>query len=301
MTGKLIAVANMKGGVGKTTTVVMLAEALAAEGASVLVADLDPQASASVSLAGDVELEKMIKSGRTLDAFLALRLVQVTPAKLSTRIKHYVTTTTHAGNPLNLSLLPSGPYLRLVEREIIYELTKRKFSMHAIEGQLWKLFQEEVLPVCKQFDYVIFDCAPGVSPMTEVVVRASDLVVVTSISDFLSTYGLNAFYQTIWGTRGVRQGGLPAPKRLPHVLVTLWRKAVKQQSETLASLEKEAAAEDAGFRLFKTKVPQSAALSTALTRQFMTYTAKYRDQNQDLIGDVVNPLVTELQEALNGA
>jgi cellulose biosynthesis protein BcsQ len=73
--GKLIAVANMKGGVGKTTTVVMLAEALAADGARVLVVDLDPQASVSVCLAGPDRLWGMIAQGRTLEAYLALKVI----------------------------------------------------------------------------------------------------------------------------------------------------------------------------------------------------------------------------------
>src|SRR5436305_1018427 len=141
--GKLIAVANMKGGVGKTTTVVMLAEALAAGGARVLVVDLDPQASVSVCLAGDQLLGEMIVRGRTLEAYLALKLITRLKPDLSARIQPGVSLTVHKNRPLSLALLPSGPHLRLVEREILYELTERKFSMHAIDEKLWSIFQED--------------------------------------------------------------------------------------------------------------------------------------------------------------
>ncbi len=182
MAGKLIAVANMKGGVGKTTTVVSLAEALAADDpkASILVVDLDPQASASVCLAGDDLLAKMIEEGRTIDAFLALRLIKRETARLAPRIRHAVSRTTHKGDPLKISFLPCGPHLRLVEREIIYTLTERDYSLRAIEGQTWKLFEQEFLPLRQTYNYVIFDCPPGISPLTEITIRASDLVIVLS-------------------------------------------------------------------------------------------------------------------------
>lgn len=125
--GKLIAVANMKGGVGKTTTVVSLAEALAADDsqASVLVVDLDPQASASVCLAGDDLLAEMIRGNRTVEAFLDERLIVREPTKLAPKIHKAVSNTTHGGNPLKISLLPCGPELRTVEREIVYKLTEK--------------------------------------------------------------------------------------------------------------------------------------------------------------------------------
>lgn len=299
MTGKLIAVANMKGGVGKTTTVVMLAEALAADGANVLVVDLDPQASASVSLAGDTLLEKLFKEGRTLDAFLALRLVNKENARLFTRIRPYVSSTMYAGEALTVSLLPSGPYLRMVEREIMYELTRSKFSMNAIDGQLWRLFQEEVVPVCREYDYVLLDCAPGISPITDVAIRASDLALVTSIPDFLSTYGLNAFYESLWGAHSSRQSGLPKPRRLPHVLITMWRNGVKQHAATIAELRAEADAPDAAFRLLETKVPLAAQLARALAEEGAVQTIQQKYGL--LVSEVLDPLVTELKGILNGA
>jgi chromosome partitioning protein len=296
--GKLIAVANMKGGVGKTTTVVMLAEALAADGARVLVVDLDPQASVSVCLAGDALLSQMITRGRTLEAYLALKLITRHKPDLSARIQSGVSLTVHKNAPLSLSLLPSGPHLRLVEREILYELTERKFSMHAIDERLWKIFHEDFAPLAAAYDYVFFDCAPGISPMTEVAVRAADLVLVASIPDFLSTFGLNAFVETIWRRSG-RQANHIKPKSAPYVVVTRFQAQVRQHQQTLARLQAEARAEDAGFHLLETRIPQAAALAEALVPTdgaLPTFSAKYGAH----VPNVLIPLVAEVKEILHG-
>ena len=161
--GKFIAVANMKGGVGKTTTVVSLAEALAADdaGKRVLVVDVDPQASASVAIAGDDMLAELIDDGRTLEAFLETRLIHGRKADLDAIIRKQVSTVWHSNNQLDLSLLPCGPDLRMVERELLYELTNRDFSMDAIDGKIWRLFDKDFTALKSLYDYVVFDCAPG--------------------------------------------------------------------------------------------------------------------------------------------
>ena len=294
MAGKLIAVANMKGGVGKTTTVVSLAEALAADDpcASVLVVDLDPQASASVCLAGDDLLAEMITKGKTLDTFLLLNLIERVPAKIAPLIRDAVSRTTHRGNPLRISFLPCGPHLRLVEREIIYRLTEMDYSMKGIEGQTWKLFEREFLPLNLLYDYVIFDCPPGISPLTEIAIRTSDLVVVPTISDFISVFGLNAFCEILW--KGP-QSSLPKPKLLPHVLVTRWQRNVTQHQDTIERLKVEAKAKDAGICLLKTRVQQAAALAGALVRDDVpTFRQKYGE-----ITSVLNQLVQELKGVLH--
>ncbi len=292
--GKLIAVANMKGGVGKTTTVVSLAEALAADNpsVSVLVVDLDPQASASVCLAGDDLLAEMITKGKTLDTFLLLNLIERVPAKIVPLIRDAVSRTTHRGNPLRILFLPCGPHLRLVEREIIYRLTEMDYSMKGIEGQTWKLFEREFLPLNLLYDYVIFDCPPGISPLTEIAIRASDLVVVPTIPDFISVFGLNAFCEILW--KGP-QSSLPKPKQLPHVLVTRWQRNVTQHQDTIERLKVEAKAKDAGICLLKTRVQQAAALAGALGRvDVPTFRQKYGEMTS-----VLNQLVQELKGVLH--
>jgi chromosome partitioning protein len=296
MPGKLIAVANMKGGVGKTTTVVSLAEALAADdpGASILVVDLDPGASASVCLAGENLLAEMIMGDRTVEAFLEDRLINRNRMKLAPIIRKAVDGTTHAGNQLRISLLPCGPNLRVVEREIIYCLSDKNLNMRAIEGQTWKLFEQEFVPLGKSYDYVIFDCPPGISPLSEMAIRASDLIIVPTIPDFVSVFGLKAFIEIFWKAP---PGGLPPPKRLPHVLVTRFHGAVKQHRAVVELLEDAAKLKAPEIRLLRTRVQQAAELAAALGKgeETPTFNQKYRG-----VTSVLDQLVKELKGVLHG-
>lgn len=293
--GKFIAVANMKGGVGKTTTVVSLAEALAADSAqtSVLVVDLDPQASASLCLAGDEVLSEMIIDGRTLHDFLELRLIEQNKKQhISYFIREHFSFTMHSNRQLKISLMPCGPRLRLLEREIIYALTKKRYSMNAIEGHLWKLFEAEFVPLRGTFDYVIFDCPPGISPIAEVAIRSADLIIVPTIPDRISNFGLTAFCDSILESK---ISELPHPPKA-HVLISR-KQDIKQHNDMVKRLEAEAAEVDGAYHLFKTFIPQSAALADALSTDVVqTFTKKYTLK----VAQILEPLVNEITEILDG-
>lgn len=300
MAGKMIAIANMKGGVGKTTTVVSLAEALAADNpkASILVIDLDPQASASVCLAGDDLLADMIMKDKTIDALLDERFLKREKTTLKSKIHKAVSSTWHAGNQLKIALLPCGPDLRIVEREIVYALTEKHFSMKAVENEMQKLFDTDFLPLVHDFDYVICDCPPGISTLSEAAIRTADLVIVPTIPDFISVFGLKAFNRIFWK----KQEGRQTPKQLPHVLVTRWQKNVKQHKVYVEHLERADRLKAPEIRLFETKVQQAAALAEALGKgdeesplreQYPIFGKKYGD-----LTDVLAKLVQEVKKAL---
>jgi chromosome partitioning protein len=300
MAGKLIAVANMKGGVGKTTTVVSLAEALAADdaNASVLVVDLDPQASASICLAGDKLLLELINKDKTIDALLEERLIKHQRTKLVPKIRKAVSTVYHAGNQLNISLLPCGPDLRYVERQIFYEFTMKGQKIEAIEIELQKLFETEFLPLVHSYDYVVVDCPPGFSFLSDAAIRMSDLVVVPTVPDDISVYGLNVFNNVFWKKNGSHR----LPRQLPHVLVTRWIRNVRQHNRVINELEASANTKTPSIRLFETKVQQAAALAAAMsTTEDMAWNQKYPTFNKKY-GDVtcvLDQLVKELKGVLH--
>jgi cellulose biosynthesis protein BcsQ len=164
--------------------------------------------------------------------------------------------------------------------------------MNAIEGHLWKLFAAEFVPLRKAYEYVIFDCPPGISPFAEVAIRASDLIMVPTIPDRISNFGLTAFCDSILKSD---LSALPRPPKA-HVLISR-KQDVKQHNQMVARLRAEAEAEDGAYDLFETQIPQSAALAEALGMEgVQTFTKKYTLK----VAQILEPLVKEIKELLDG-
>jgi cellulose biosynthesis protein BcsQ len=298
VTGKVIAVANMKGGVGKTATVIGLAEGLAADGAEVLVVDLDPQANASICLAGDHILKMLIDDGQTIDAFLNDRYFGSSQkTSFADRIRTNISNVWHLNEQLRISLLASSSELRLIERKLIFYLTTQKLSLDGIVENFFGVIKRELAGTRRKYDYVIFDCAPGISALTEVSIRLADMVIVPTIPDFLSTYGLNSFCSNLWTGDLAKASPLKKPK-LPKVLVTR-RRPISEHERTIDRLVSESKHPKRSYSMFRTVISERAAIAEALGRtdKYSAFAQKWKDGTASLLEN----LVKETKEALNGA
>lgn len=297
MTGKVIAVANMKGGVGKTATVIALAEGLAAEGSNILVIDLDPQANASICLAGDVFLKAIIEAGHTIDAYIedSFKKRQKS-ATLASRIRSNISGVTHTDGQLPLSLLASSSELRLAERDLVFTLTKSGMDLDRIVRSLYEIIKDQLRAPRRNYDYILFDCAPGISVLTEVSIRLADMVIVPTIPDFLSTYGLDSFCSNLW--RGAIASRSPLKKPRPAYVLVTRRRAVREHDRTIERLQIEAAKSEPKYRLFATIIHERTAIAEALGKAHLhpTFSQKWKDGTAITIGD----LVDEVKEALHG-
>jgi cellulose biosynthesis protein BcsQ len=297
MKGKVIAVANMKGGVGKTATVIGLAEALAADGAKVLVIDLDPQANASICLAGDRQLAALIENGRTIDGFLEDSFFSKSrKADFDRCIHPQISNVWHADGPLAISLLASSPHLRLIERQLIFKLTKAKLDLDEIVERLHSVIREQLKRTRGEHDYVLIDCAPGISALNEVSIRLANMVIVPTIPDPLSCYGLQAFCRSLWNGAIAEKSPLKKPPK-PHVLVTR-RRPIKIHDRIADQLREEQGRDQSAFRVFGTEIPERAAIADALgmINNNPTFTGKWGLQVTSLLAD----LIRETKEALHG-
>ena len=259
MTARVISIANSKGGVGKTTTCVSLAESFAAAGFKTLVVDLDTQANASLLIfghEGDEHLFRAINEYATISDWLLENFFAGEQKRLSDFVFTNASDVTSDGKPLPLDLVPSSPRLRKTERELIYELTAKGYSMEALQGQVGRRLRDDFELLKAQYDVILCDCPPGISVMTETVLAASNLIIVPTIPDFMSTLGLDLFTGDIM--RSLRGREI---ENLPMVLATRYDGTTHQQV-VLNAMREAASAQETEFSMFQTIVPMKQGFAT---------------------------------------
>lgn len=284
MAARVISVSNMKGGVGKTTVAVALAHELAktSGGARVLLIDLDAQANASFWICGDKKLTELIESGKTIDAFLEDAVVFSKPAALSDYI--YAAGAPERGR---IDIIPSSPQLRMIERELIVFLSRRRRNLLEVERVVSDLLEAQLVALREAYDFIVFDSAPGISALTEAALRSSEVVVVPTVPDFISNLGLEAFCDSVYWSNHSEES---APQRKPWVLANMVKSSPAHRA-MLDEMRADAASPDGSFRMFDIEIPdtpwiEEAALA-ANTDGAERFTAKDSDIFARLAAEVL--------------
>ncbi|SLN33519.1 ParA family protein [Pseudooctadecabacter jejudonensis] len=223
---KIYAIANQKGGVGKTTTTINLGAALAKQGQRVLLIDLDPQGNASTGLGID-------PNDRSLTTYDLLS-GDATPSEIAQK-------TTIEG----LTIIPATTDLSSADMNLMAN-EKRSYMLHDA------IHQPDIDRL--DLDYILIDCPPSLNILTVNAMIAADAVIVPLQSEFFALEGLSQLMLTV---REVRQTA-NAKLRIEGVVLTMYDKR-----NNLSQQVEEDARQNLGDMVFQTVIPRNVRLSEA--------------------------------------
>lgn len=209
---KCIILINQKGGVAKTTSTYNLAAAKASQGKTVLMIDLDPQASLTI-MCGSEPGEERFDGHGTCDLFQP----KADPFDAVFRVS--------ASGLDNIYLVPADIDLAETERDLI-------LRMHS-EVRLKKAIEK----LAGEFDYIFVDCPPQLGQLTVNALVAADEVIIPCKTDYISYRGLRALLDTV---EQVREEELNESIHLAGIIGTFYEERVNDQRAALEMMAKKA-------------------------------------------------------------
>ncbi len=220
---RVIACANQKGGVGKTTTVVSIAAYLASEGQRVLLVDLDPQGNATSGLGIDraalpVSVYEVLLAGTPLAA-------ATTPSGID-----------------GLSILPSTRDLAGAEVELVPVIGRERKLRAILQG------------VAEDFDFVLLDCPPSLGLLTVNALTAADGVLIPLQCEYYALEGLGQLLATVDLVRSHLNPGL----QLTGIVLTMHDGRTSLAADVAADVRAHL-----GSQVFEAVVPRSVRLAEA--------------------------------------
>jgi chromosome partitioning protein len=221
--GTVIAVANQKGGVGKTTTCVNLAASLAATQRRVLLVDLDPQSNATMGCGIEKNALELTICDVLLDDVPAADVLHIAPEG-------------------GFTVVPSNQELTAAEVELVQKPDREFRLRKALE------------PVVGNYDYILIDCPPALNMLTVNALSAADYVLIPMQCEYFALEGLSALVGTIERIRASAN-----PKLEIHgILRTMFDPRNNLANEVSAQL-----AAHFGDRVYNTVIPRNVRLAEA--------------------------------------
>ncbi|WP_323760794.1 ParA family protein [Maricaulis sp.] len=227
---RVIAVANQKGGVGKTTTAINLGTALAAIKQKVAIIDLDPQGNASTGLG-------VPPAKRTLTSYDVL--------VGGDSLKSAMAPTVVPG----LSIVPSDELLSGAELELADDQRRSYRLKRAIDQSMQALG-----PDAAALDYILIDCPPSLNVLTVNSLTAADSILVPLQCEFFALEGLSQLLKTVERVRGHLNSRLD----IQGVVLTMYDSRNNLSAEVAADVR-----EHFGDKVYKTVIPRNVRVSEA--------------------------------------